>query len=262
MSKAHASSSRQGYARFRQDYQHGRLDDAADEKPSGEVASAPAKVDETRTRKAKRRQYMREYLSWLKPHRVAVGIFAFLALFTAGLQMVEPLFVRFIVDRVLTKTTLDISARVTLLNMAGAAFLGVIILSSLVNVVKEYRQRLLNTRVMLSLRRTLFDRLIRLPLPKLWDMKTGDILSRLTGDVDTTTGLLQMAIVSPAVSITKLIFAVILADVLELAPRGEGPGHHPRRHARERGCAPTPQSYGCTCFWRWLSSTAGVSRNF
>jgi len=96
------------------------------------------------------------------------------------------------------------------LNLAGAAFLGVIVLSNGVNVVKEYRQRLLNTRVMLTLRRSLFDRLIRLPLPKLWDMKTGGILSRLTGDVDTTTGLLQMAIVSPAVSLTRLIVAVVL----------------------------------------------------
>ena len=39
-------------------------------------------------------------------------------------------------------------------------------------------------------------------------MKTGGILSRLTGDVDTTTGLLQMAIVSPAISIIRLVIAV------------------------------------------------------
>src|SRR5207247_1085726 len=41
-----------------------------------------------------------------------------------------------------------------------------------------------------------------------WDMKTGGILSRLTGDVETTTGLLQMAIVSPAVSLIRLAVAV------------------------------------------------------
>jgi ATP-binding cassette subfamily B protein/subfamily B ATP-binding cassette protein MsbA len=34
-------------------------------------------------------------------------------------------------------------------------------------------------------------------------MKTG-AFSRLTGDVDTTTGLLQMAVVSPAISIIRL----------------------------------------------------------
>src|SRR5207249_7907543 len=75
---------------------------------------------------------------------------------------------------------------------------------------RDYRQRLLNTQVMLALRRALFDRLLHLPLPKLWDMKTGGILSRLTGDVDTTTGLMQMAIVSPAISLIRLLIAVVV----------------------------------------------------
>jgi ATP-binding cassette subfamily B protein/subfamily B ATP-binding cassette protein MsbA len=61
---------------------------------------------------------------------------------------------------------------------------------------------------MLSLRRTLFDRFLHLPLPKLWDMKTGGILSRLTGDIDTTTGLMQMAVVSPTISVIKLVVAI------------------------------------------------------
>src|SRR5207237_8023474 len=49
-----------------------------------------------------------------------------------------------------------------------------------------------------------------LPLPKLWDMKTGGILSRLTGDVDTTTGLLQMAIISPSLSVVRLLVAITI----------------------------------------------------
>jgi ATP-binding cassette subfamily B protein/subfamily B ATP-binding cassette protein MsbA len=87
-------------------------------------------------------------------------------------------------------------------------FLSVILLASFVGIMRDYRQRLLNTQVMLSLRRSLFDRLLHLPLPKLWDMKTGGILSRLTGDVDTTTGLLQGAIVSPSISFIRLFIAV------------------------------------------------------
>jgi ATP-binding cassette subfamily B protein/subfamily B ATP-binding cassette protein MsbA len=122
--------------------------------------------------------------------------------------MVEPLFMRFIVDRVLLKSGLDAASRLAQLQFAGATFLVVIVLSNLIGALKDYRQRLLNVRVMLALRRALFDRLLHLPLPKLWDMKTGGILSRLSGDVDTTTGLLQMAIVSPAISLTRLIIAV------------------------------------------------------
>ena len=70
---------------------------------------------------------------------------------------------------------------------------------------------------MLSLRRSLFDRLLHLPLPKLWDMKTGGILSRLTGDVDTTTGLMQMAIISPTISVIRLIVVIVVLFVTELA---------------------------------------------
>src|SRR5690606_31218534 len=122
--------------------------------------------------------------------------------------MIEPLFMRFIVDRVLLNDALDAAARLASLHLAGAGFLAVILLSSGLGIVRDYRQRLLNVRVTLALRRSLFERLLRLPLPKLWDMKTGGILSRLTGDIDSTTGLLQLAIFSPAISIVRLLFAI------------------------------------------------------
>jgi ATP-binding cassette subfamily B protein len=109
---------------------------------------------------------------------------------------------------------LNTGERIGRLHLAGSLFVAVVILTQLVNVLKEYRQRLLNTRVMLSLRRSLFDRLLHLPLPYLWDMKTGGILSRITGDVDTTTGLLQMAVVSPSISVVRLIIAVIVLMTL------------------------------------------------
>jgi ATP-binding cassette subfamily B protein/subfamily B ATP-binding cassette protein MsbA len=204
-------SSRQRYRSFVQDYQQQRLDDAEkDGKPLEDATKADqdSPAPEPQPRRGKRREYMREYLRWLWPHRYAVGALFLLAVLVAGLEMIEPLFMRFIIDRVLLNTGLDSASRLTRLHLIGAVFLGVIVLSKSFNILKDYRQRLLNVRVMLSLRRSLFDRFLHLPLPKLWDMKTGGILSRLTGDVDTTTGLLQMAIVSPALSLIRLVIAV------------------------------------------------------
>ncbi len=159
-------------------------------------------------RRLKRREYLREYLRWLRPHRNMIAAIFLLALLVAGVEMIEPLFLRFIVDRVLLNVDLAPAARLLRLNVAGAGFLALIVLFKLVGVLKDYRLRLLNVRVMLTLRETLFKRLLHLPLPKIWDMKTGGILSRLTGDIDTTTGLLQMAIVSPSLSIIRLLIAV------------------------------------------------------
>src|SRR5262245_32504757 len=208
-------SSRQRYRGFVQDYKHRRLDELADLSKNGKPVAQPVQDDEKakepdpkRNRRGKRREYLREYLRWLWPHRYAVGALFLLALLVAGLEMIEPLFMRFMIDRVLLNAELDSAARMLHLHVAGAVFLGVIIVSKLIGVLKDYRQRLINVRVMLSLRRSLFDRLLHLPLPNLWDMKTGGILSRLTGDVDTTTGLLQMAFVSPSLSIIRLAIAV------------------------------------------------------
>jgi ATP-binding cassette subfamily B protein len=160
------------------------------------------------------REYLGDYLRWLWPHRYGAGVLLAFAVVGAGLQMVEPLFMRYIVDRVLLIQGLDRAARFRRLNLAGGLFVSLIVLSNLVVAVKDYRQRLLNTQVMLELRRSMFTRLLRLPLPKLWDMKTGGILSRLTGDVDTTTGLLQLAIVSPSVSVIRLAIAVVVLMAL------------------------------------------------
>ena len=212
-------SSRQRHRDFVREYREDRLDVADVEKadPNGKAAHADADDGprgQRRLLRGKRKEYAREYLRWLQPHRFAVVAFFVIALMVAALQMIEPLFMRFMVDRVLLNTRLDSAARWRQLNLAGALFLGLIVASNLANALKEYRQRLLNTRVMLSLRRSLFERLLHLPLPKLWDMKTGGILSRLTGDVDTTTGLLQLAIVSPSVSIIRLVIAVIVLTTL------------------------------------------------
>jgi ATP-binding cassette subfamily B protein/subfamily B ATP-binding cassette protein MsbA len=207
-------SSRQRYLEFVRDYKRKRLDEIADSdgqkrlEAGAKAGDEPPTAESKRPDRAKRREYLREYVRWLWPHRYAFGAVFLLALIVAGLQMIEPLFMRYIIDRVLLNTGLDTTSRLSRLHAAGAVFVGVILMSKFTGVFKDYRQRLLNVRVMLSLRRSLYDRMLHMPLPKLWEMKTGGILSRLTGDIETTTGLLQMAIVSPAISVIRLIIAI------------------------------------------------------
>lgn len=213
-----SGSSRQRYRRFVRDYKARRLDEIGEAQdahkresdggaltPTGEGPAARQPLFAPR-----RRDMLRAYTRWLWPHRVSIALLFVLALVGAGTQMVEPLFVRYIVDRVLLNTSVPAADRLPLLHLAGMAFLGLVLLTHAVGMLRDYRQRLLNTRVMLSLRRSLFDRLLHLPLPRLWDMKTGGILSRITGDVDTTTGLLQMALMSPAISVVRLVIAMAI----------------------------------------------------
>ena len=214
-----ARSSRRRYKGFVRDYRAGQLDAATDarddfrKKQDTEVTEGKEDAEKGKGKgllRGKRKQYLREYFRWLWPHRAAVaGVFG-LALAGATMEMVEPLFMRYIIDDVILAPDIDRLVRLTNLNIAGALFVTLIVAGSLVRVTRDYRQRVLNAHVMLSLRRALFNHLLHLPLARLWDMKTGGILSRLTGDVDTTTGLLQMALVSPLLSVYRLSIAMVL----------------------------------------------------
>src|SRR5262245_23027581 len=106
-------SSRRRYRAFVEDYKHRRLEDpagAADEKgpdgPTRAGGEAPAAGPDGRDR-SKRREYVRAYLRYLWPHRTSVCAIFLLALVVAGLEMIEPLFMRFIIDRVILNTGLD-----------------------------------------------------------------------------------------------------------------------------------------------------------
>ncbi|QDV75200.1 ABC transporter ATP-binding protein [Botrimarina mediterranea] len=195
-------SSRSRFERFRQAYLAGKVE--ADLPPG---AADPEK-DHKRASADERQQYLRQYIEWLWPHRGAVALMMGLALAVATLEVAQPLFMRYVVDNVLLAEGLTDAERLTKLHVAGIALLLVVIVDRTLDIWKNCQQRLLNLRVIQALRRALFSRLLRLPLGQLTDMKTGGILSRLSGDIDRTTGLLQLAVISPGVSAVRLVIAI------------------------------------------------------
>lgn len=198
-------TSRQRYETFRKAYKEGRTDELSVSESQEKSKPAP---------KAERRQHMRQYLHWLRPYLAPMLVVLLLAGINAGVESMPPLFMRFVVDHVLLAKDLDSTTRFGLLNLVGAVFLCVIIGARLLDTLRSYRLKQLNSRVVLSLRRSLFDRLLFLPLQKLSDMKTGGIISRLSGDIDTTSGLLQLAFISPVLSLLRLSFALVILFTL------------------------------------------------
>jgi ATP-binding cassette subfamily B protein len=194
------NSSRRRYETFRTLFKDRRLDALA--------LTDTEKEKQKRPEKAARRRYLRDYINWLRPYVRPLLLLFVTAVFVAGLDMAHPLFMRYIIDQVLLTEGVPASTRLMQLNMAGAAFLLVIVVGQVLGDWRNYRQQVLNKQVMLSLRRALHHRLLHLPLHQLSDMKTGGIVSRLSGDVDTTAGLLQMAIISPGVAVLRLLMAL------------------------------------------------------
>lgn len=157
----------------------------------------------------RRRGYLRLYINTLWRHWPMVLLLAFLAVAVSVLEIIQPLFARHIIDQILL-ADLSPAEQFRQLNVVGGIFLAVVVLTRILGVGRAWNQRLLNVRVILQLRRALFDRLIRLGLDKLSNMKVGGIISRLTDDINKTTGLLQMAVISPGVAILRLLLAMVI----------------------------------------------------
>lgn len=159
--------------------------------------------------KRKRRSYLRLYVRQLWPHWKMVVLLGALAVSVSALEMIQPLFARHIIDNVLLAENRP-ATQFFHLNVVGGIFLFVVILTRVLGVARSWNQRLLNMRVILTLRRALFERLLRLPLDRLSNMKVGGIISRLTDDINKTTGLLQMAVISPGVAVLRLLMAMVI----------------------------------------------------
>jgi ATP-binding cassette, subfamily B, bacterial len=177
-------------------------------------------------RKQVRRDYFWTYIRWLRPHFRLIVLLVTLSVGAAVLDMAHPLFMRYIVDGVLLGDVEN--GRSQWLHILGAIFLLVILTGQLTASWKNYRVKRLNTMVVLDLRKLLYRRIMQLPLQTLQEMKTGGVLSRLTDDVNTTSGMLQVTIISPAVAAFRLLLTLTILMVLNwqlaLAALGVIPG--------------------------------------
>ncbi|MCH7870615.1 MAG: ABC transporter ATP-binding protein [Planctomycetes bacterium] len=188
-----ASSSKERFRSYRRSYrdQSAALDDLDSNDKSANDPSQP-------------RRYLREYIGWLRPFALGIGGVLLLAFFSAGLSLILPRATMYIVDVVLPAK----DAR--MLNLLGASLILIIILQQSFDFWRNWSLSRLNSRVVFRLRQRLYAHLLKLPLQKLSEMKTGGIIARLSGDVDSVTGLLQMAIITPCVAGAKIIMTLVL----------------------------------------------------
>ena len=153
-----------------------------------------------------RRGYLRDYLHWLRPHRAAIAATFALALLASLLGLITPRATMYIVDVVIPKH----DGR--LLHWIGAGLVVVICGQVAIEISRKLSQGRLNVLVISALRRRMYRHLLRLPLHELSLIQTGGITTRLSGDVDSVSSLMQLAFITPGVALIKIV--VTLAVLL------------------------------------------------
>ena len=169
---------------------------------------APRPATDTPTKKgdrSKRRTYLRQYVDWLWPYRFALGGLFALATVAAVLDLVWPLAIKGIINGLVPGQAAK-SART--LNLLAGGVVGLLLVKQGIDSTRSYRTAVLNAKVIFRLRGRLFGRLLTLPLGELGELKTGGIVSRLSSDVDAVSGLVQSAVISPAVAVLRIVLTM------------------------------------------------------
>ncbi|HNL10673.1 MAG TPA: ABC transporter ATP-binding protein [Turneriella sp.] len=161
----------------------------------------------------------RVYLNLLGEHRRAFIVIFVAACLTELLYLAVPVTTRHIIDGVLMNTQLAAADKTRLLMVIGGVLFGLLVAAQGIDFWRRFFTAIVNGRFVRSLRLRLFSHLMRLPLGKVHELKTGGIVSRLTSDAENLTGLLQMAIISPGVAFLRIAitFGILIYWHLPLA---------------------------------------------
>jgi len=156
-----------------------------------------------------------KYRTWLWPRRGQLVVVFVLGLLGIGADLVWPLVTKYLVDQCILDDTRELAVRQHEMLVIGGAMVGIFVLASLFGFLRHVRSTLLTSRLAFDLRQQLFTHILRLPLDQVQGLKTGGVISRVSNDVDNTTGLVQNALLGPALAGLRLAATLAIMFTLE-----------------------------------------------
>ena len=176
------------------------------------------------------RASFRQLLPYLAEHRGVLGVVIALSLIGAGASLLQPLLVSQVIGFVQSGHALG---------MLVWALVGLVLASAVISGIQHYLLQRTGTSVVLSARRQLVQRMLRLPIAEFDQRRTGDLVSRVGSDstllyavvtqglVDAIGGavlfvgaLIAMLVIDPVLlGLTALVIAASVVAVVLLSGR-------------------------------------------
>lgn len=153
------------------------------------------------------------YLQTIAQFRWRIALVMGLALLVSLLEVSQPRLIGEVIDRVLTAGGMAQAEREQRLPGYCLLLLVLILSARAADAVRDYQVNALNVRVLSYLRRRLYGHLLRFPLARLHQIKTGGIVSRLTGDLSQLSGLVQMALISPTLALFRVVLTFVIVSL-------------------------------------------------
>lgn len=155
-------------------------------------------------------QGLKRLLEYLKPYRLKLSLVFILVFLTAGLNTMVPYLIGRTVDSALVQKNTDQLTRMVLL------ILGIYLLMWLFSVVSGRIMARTAQVAMNKMRQDLFDHLQLLSIGYYDRQTAGDLMSRLTNDMQAINQMLAQNLVSFVQSVTSMVGVLIMMFILSL----------------------------------------------
>lgn len=152
---------------------------------------------------------LKRLFGYLGPYWKPLILTCTLLLVNTGLSLLPPLFQRQIVDQVIG--TRDLSQ----LGLLVTGLIGIYILLSLAEFGDQYMRHSLGERFLFDLRVRIYDYLQRLSLSFFESTSTGELMSRVTNDVNALEQFVTHGVILTTVDLLRLVGASIVLLVLD-----------------------------------------------
>ncbi|HEX9088615.1 MAG TPA: ABC transporter ATP-binding protein [Arthrobacter sp.] len=151
------------------------------------------------------RVILRTFGPFLRPQWPGCVLAGLLAVAGTGIALLKPWPLKYLFDEVLLPSGETGGQDVQrILALVVVALAGIAVLDSLVGAARSYVQTVVGERVAAAIRTKLFDHLQRLSLGYHERTPTGELTTRLTGDVDKVRALLTVTLVDAATNVLTL----------------------------------------------------------
>ena len=156
------------------------------------------------------RAVLKRLIAYLRPERRSIAWVAVLVVVATGLELAGPYLVGVAIDRFIVQADLGGLMRVVALMLATYT------LAWLIQSAQAYRMVAVTQRVLRALRRDLFQRLQGLSLRFFDQRPTGELMSRLTNDIDAINRVLSQSVIDLTASLLMLAGIAIVMLILNV----------------------------------------------
>ena len=173
--------------------------------------------DERRASVSEQAQHFREMFAFVRPYRWRLIVGTAAVVVASGLGLIFPAIMGSLVDSALAVDDSGLDN----LNVYALGLLAVFAVQAVFNYVRTFNLSVVGEGVVTDIRRALFDRIVRLPVPFFDGKRTGDITSRLTSDAAVVQAVVSDAIgraLSQTITLAGgVVLIVLISPVLSLS---------------------------------------------